>query len=164
MSDNLDQGINVETISNQSGDTLLLADDTSSSDGEVRTYDSYAATVSRGLDKHSEQTSSQDNLHVQQHFIGRDWFITAFEREHFHPDNITPDRPCTAYFTADRFSDSREVFETLKRYNFPPKSIQCLQRRVSGDMLITFASPELKERFIHHSFIEFQDGPVCRQR
>lgn len=26
-------------------------------------------------------------------------------------------------------------------------------------MLITFASPELKERFIRHSFIEFQDGP-----
>lgn len=110
MSDNLDQGVNLETISNQSGDTLLLADDTSSSDGEVLTYDSYAATVSRGLDRHSEQTSSQDNLHVH---------------EHFHLDNITPDRPCTAYFSADRFSDSREVFETLKQYDFLPKSIQC---------------------------------------
>ena len=110
MCDNLDQGVNLETISNQSGDTLLLADENSSFDGEVPTYYSNAATVSRGLDRHSEQTSSQDNLHV---------------REHFHPDNITPDHPCTAYFSADRFSDSREVFETLKRYNFLPKSIQC---------------------------------------
>lgn len=156
MSVHLDQGINVETISNQSGDTELLVDDSDFFDAPE--YESYASRVLRGLNRVGEQESSQNNR-GQQHYVGRDRFVTPFERENFHLDNITPDRPCTAYFSADRFSDSKEVFETLKKYDFPPKSFQCLQRRVSGDMLITFATAELKESFVRHSFIQFHDGP-----
>lgn len=156
MSVHLDQGINVETISKQSGDTELLVDDSDFFDAPE--YESYASRVLRGLNRVGEQESSQNNR-GQQHYVGRDRFVTPFERENFHPDNITPDRPCTGYFSADRFSDSKEVFETLKKYDFPPKSIQCLQRRVSGDMLITFATAELKERFVRHSFLQFHDGP-----
>lgn len=139
MSVVLDQEINVETISNQSGDTLLLVDDTDSSD-EVPV--SYASRVLSSSSRDCEQGSSLDN---QQRYIGRD-------------RSVTPFHPWTAYFSADHFSDSKEVFDTLKKYNFLPKSIQCLQHRAPRVMLITLASAELKERFLRQSFIEFRDG------
>ena len=82
-----------------------------------------------------------------------------FQREHFQEDNITPDRPCTAYFSAGYFSDSKEVFEALKNYGFPAQSIQCLQRHVSGNMLITFTSAEFKEKFVRKVFVQFREGP-----
>ena len=43
-----------------------------------------------------------------------EYFLSSFEREHFHPDNVTPDRPCTAYFQPTTFNDSSAVFGTLK--------------------------------------------------
>lgn len=32
-------------------------------------------------------------------------FLTSFERESFHPDNIMLQRPCTAHFKSDMFAD-----------------------------------------------------------
>ena len=154
----LDQGAAYETISNLSGDTEILADDSEFYDASE--FESCASRLARGLNGVGDQESAPRDEEQQQHYVGQDRFITPFEREHFHPDNITPDRPHTAFFSAGHFSDSKEVFESLKRLNFPPNSIQCLQRRVSGDMIITFATAQLKERFVRLSFIQFQDGPA----
>lgn len=157
MSDHIDDPPHdVGSISNLSGDTELLADDGEYFDAPE--YESYASRVFRSLNNDAEQEFSTEEPQ-QQHYVSSDRFVTPFEREHFHLDNITPDRPRTAYFSAGHYSDSKEVFDTLKKYDFPPKSIQCLQRRVSGDMLITFATVELKEKFVRHSYIQFQDGP-----
>ena len=152
----LDQGINEETLSNLSGDTELLEDDDVALLG-VPEPATYAASASRDLDRDSDQES---DVEQQQQYIGDDRFITPFEREHFLYNDLTPDRPHTGYFSSEYFSDSKEVFDALKKYNCPPKSIQCLQRRVSGDMLITFATAELKEKFVRQSFIQFEEGPA----
>lgn len=33
-------------------------------------------------------------------------FLTSFESENFHPDNVMPEQPCTAHFQSDVFTDS----------------------------------------------------------
>ena len=69
-----------------------------------------------------------------------EYYLTNFERAHFHPENVTPERPCTAYFNSDIFADSNAVFGALKTRGFPGEAIRCLQRKPSSDMLITFAN------------------------
>ena len=36
--------------------------------------------------------------------------LTAFESQHFHHYNVTPDRPCTAYFKTESYVTAKEVF------------------------------------------------------
>lgn len=38
-------------------------------------------------------------------------FLSSFEKEHFHPLNVTPDRPCTAFFRADSQETSKSLFD-----------------------------------------------------
>ena len=40
-------------------------------------------------------------------------YLSSFERTNFHPENVTPDRPCTAYFNLGVFADSNAVFQAL---------------------------------------------------
>ena len=77
-----------------------------------------------------------------------EYYLTNFERANFHPENVTPERPCTAYFNSDIFADSNAVFGALKTQGFPTKAIRCLQRKPSGDMLITFANARVKDAFV----------------
>ena len=74
--------------------------------------------------------------------------LSSFERENFHPDNVTPERPCTAYFQSDVFEDSSAVFDSLKNPGFASSAIRCLQRRPTGEMLITFSSVHVKNAFL----------------
>ena len=47
---------------------------------------------------------------------GRTTTLTEFEREHFHPLNVTPERPCTAYFNVtDNSITTKEIFEALHK-------------------------------------------------
>ena len=155
MSVDLDQGTDVGSIWSLSGDTEVLADDSEFYDASK--FGSCAFRLARGLNGDGEQESALRDEEQQQHYVGQDHIVTPFERKHFHPDNITPHRPHAAFFLP-AISALQKVFESLKKLNFPPKSIQCLQRRVSGDMLITFATAQLKERSVCLSSIQFQDG------
>ena len=58
MSFNEDQGINLETISNQSGDTLLLEDD--SDYVGTAEYETYAAKASRGVKASYEELAERE--------------------------------------------------------------------------------------------------------
>lgn len=145
---NVDLGT-VDGISNASGDTLLLSDDPNA---EVGTY---ASRATRNMTDFSCLT--EDGRLETARYIGRDRRITAFEREHFHSNNITPDRPCTAYFHCGSFADSAAVFDALTRQDFPPQSIRCLQRRPSGEMLITFATSALKDAFVRNNAFRIQN-------
>ena len=84
--------VNVESISNQSADTLLLED------SQAETVNSYAdllrvcETATRAEVTPSSQTDGT--------YLGRGRRFTDLERNHFHEHNITPGQPCTAYFTA----------------------------------------------------------------
>lgn len=74
--------------------------------------------------------------------------LSEFECRHFHQDNVTPDRPCTAFFKSDNFLTSKDVFEALKTEGFASDHVRCLQRKPSGDIYITFKTPEIREAFL----------------
>lgn len=55
--------------------------------------------------------------------------MTTFERYNFHPLNVTPDRPCMAYFTVpDNTTTTKEIFDGLIRDGIPANAVRCLQR------------------------------------
>ena len=83
-----------------------------------------------------------------------EYFLSSVEREHFHPDSVKPDRFCTAYFQSATFNDSSAVFDALKAQGFPESSVRCLQRRPTGEMVITFSSAQVKNSFVRNSIIE----------
>ena len=161
----------LDTISNMSGDTFLLGD---VSDSEVPPSESQNVLLSQSLELPSEsQTAEQqavsapgnssyaaavaDNApRVNENPRGYrgEQYLTRFEKENFHPDNVTPERPCTAYFQASVFADSAAVFDALKTQGFAPSSIRCLQRRPTGEMLITFSSVHMKNAFVEKNSIQ----------
>ena len=67
---------------------------------------------------------------------------------------MTPERPCTAYFQASVFADSAAVFDALKAQGFAASSVRCLQRRPTGEMLITFSSAHMKKAFVEKNSIQ----------
>ena len=79
--------------------------------------------------------------------------LTEFECKHFHQDNVTPDRPCTAFFKSDTFLTAKDVFEALKGEGFVSDHGHCLQRKPSGDIYITFKTPEIREAFLKNDKI-----------
>ena len=155
----------VETISNQSGDTFLLSDvDTDfpsveepavlpsalpvseSSNGPVSNV-SYAAVTAASTPAAAPRVQESRPYR-------NEIFLSSFERANFHPDNVTPERPCTAYFQASVFADSTAVFDALKTQGFAASSVRCLQRRPTGEMLITFSSAHMKKAFVEKNSIE----------
>ena len=129
---------NEDSISNQSGDTFLLTDD------EAGTVNTYADIL-----HHRETTTPTPVTPSSQ---------TDFERNNFNRDNVTPGRPCTAYFSSAYFVDSNAVFDKLVELDFPRESVLCLQRRPSGDMVITFVDQKTKRKFVSRVVIRFWDS------
>ena len=162
---------NDETMSNWSGDTLLL---TPGDDSDLTTFvESHRSntlntisgepTTSRPATYAAAAAQGNSNGHSNGHSSNRpdgyrnEQYLSNFERTHFNPDNVTPDRPCTAYFNSDIFESSDAVFNALKDQNFDARAIRCLQRKPSGDMLISFATPALKKKFVYRNIMQI-DG------
>ena len=59
-----------------------------------------------------------------------------------------PKRPKSAFFTPSRFTSARSVFTALKDAKILSNEIQCLQRKMNGEVVITFSTPAAKERFL----------------
>ena len=74
--------------------------------------------------------------------------LTDFECKHFHQYNVTPERPCTAFFKNDTFLSAKDVFKALKSEAFTSDHVRCLQHKPSGDIYITFKMPEIDEVFL----------------
>lgn len=83
-----------------------------------------------------------------------EYYLLSFEQANLHPDKVTPDRPCTAYFQASVFADSGAAFDALKIQGFAFSSIRCLQRHQTGEMLITFPTVNLKRAFVEKNSIQ----------
>ena len=131
---------NEDSISNLSGDTLLLSDE------EV--VKSYAEIL-----RQHEKSPSRINVPQDKSFLGRGHVVTAFERHHFGLNNITSGRPCTAYFV-----DSKAVFDELEELEIRKESVVCLQRRPSGEVLITFIDEDTKWHFVSYIAVCFRDS------
>jgi len=78
--------------------------------------------------------------------------MSEFEQENFHPLNVTPDRPCTAYFNVgDNLTTTKDIFDALLRDGIPATAVRCLQRQPNGSVLITFSTSEYRDRFLRRS-------------
>lgn len=78
--------------------------------------------------------------------------MSEFERENFHPLNVTPDRPCTAYFNVgDNSTTAKDIFDALLRDGIPATAVRCLQRQPNGSVLITFSTSDYRDRFLRKS-------------
>ena len=78
--------------------------------------------------------------------------MTEFEEANFHPLNVTPDRPCTAYFNVgDNLTTAKDIFDSLLRDGIPATAVRCLQRQPNGSVLITFSTSEYRDRFLRKS-------------
>ena len=172
---------NDETISNQSGDTFLLnsgdeadledfvesnrrtfpafdllnaeaENNASTTPNNVSTTDTNAsyATIA------APRVSVQENTPTRSANYRGEFYLTSFERANFHRENVTPERPCTAYFNSGIFADSNAVFEALRTQGFQTEAIRCLQKKPTGDMLITFASAQLKNAFLEKNVMQIR--------
>ena len=104
----------LDTISNMSGDTLLLED---VSDSEVPPLESQNVLLSERVELPSVELQTAEKQavsvpgnktyvaavpnntpHVNEssRSYRSEHYLSRFEKENFHPDNVTPDRPCTA--------------------------------------------------------------------
>lgn len=77
--------------------------------------------------------------------------LSAFEKENFHQYNVTPDRPCSAFFKTDSYMPAAEIFEALKKDGFRSEYYRCLQRKPNGDIFLTFRTGELRDAFLSRS-------------
>lgn len=62
--------------------------------------------------------------------------------------NDMPKRPRSALFTPSRSTSARSVFDAFKTANIDAAEIQCLQRKMNGEVVVTFNSSAAKEKFV----------------
>ena len=74
--------------------------------------------------------------------------LSDFESKHFHCNNVTPERPCAAFFKTESYVTPKEVFEALKNEGFAADHVRCLQRKPTGEICITFKSQEIRAAFL----------------
>jgi len=124
-----------------------------------RTAETCAQRNARGLVTPEEQAAldaiNNRNLPVPpspiQHRV-----LSAFKREHFHPLNITPDRPCSAFFRASTDFSTRAVIDSFIAKGIPMKEVKCIQRRASGEGMVTFCSVRYCPLFLEESLFSSQ--------
>ena len=63
-------------------------------------------------------------------------------------ENVMPQRPRTAFFTPNKNTSAKSVFEALEQAEIDPAEIACLQRKMNGEVTVTFKSISAKEQFL----------------
>ena len=110
---------NEESASNQSSDTFLLCDDDSLCDNgnndNTSNINTYADILNREHATLTEVTPGS-NTDDEEKYLGHGRTLTKFESSHFDRDNVTPGRPCTAYFSSEHFVDSKAVLINLPNW------------------------------------------------
>ena len=66
------------------------------------------------------------------------------ERARFS-ENVMPQRPRTAFFTPSKMTTAKSVFEALENAEIDATEIACLQRKMIGEVTVTFKSISAKK-------------------
>ena len=74
--------------------------------------------------------------------------------------NVTPDRSLTAFFDVDKDFSSKDIFNSLKEDGIPAMAVKCLQRKPSGEVLITFSDADTCLKLIQRSTLIIRRGNV----
>ena len=62
--------------------------------------------------------------------------------------NSMPQRPKSAFFTPRRTTTARSVFDALVNADIDHTEIHCLQRKLNGEVVVTFKTIAAKEKFL----------------
>ena len=62
--------------------------------------------------------------------------------------NDMPKRPRAALFTPSRSTSARSVFEAWSMAHIDASDIQCMQRKMNSEVVITFKSVDVKDKFL----------------
>ena len=65
-----------------------------------------------------------------------------------YSENVMPQRPRTAFFTPSKNTTAESVFEALEKAEIDATEIACLQRKMNGEVTVTFKSISAKEKFL----------------
>ena len=77
--------------------------------------------------------------------------------------NRLPGRPLTAFFSPQVRLPSCDVLFALQEAGLDGSSVACIQRKASGEILLTFRKAELKERFVRSSVLKVNGSPYAIQ-
>ena len=130
----------LDTVSEKSHHSDGKAEKSYHSDG--KTAPTYSAAAKKNLPEEEcvEEVSFRPS------------YLSDFEKEHFHRDNVMPDRPYTAFFTAPSSAfTTKDIFDALLTDGIPASAVRCLQRSPNGNVLITFASKRFRDLFLRRS-------------
>lgn len=153
----------LDTISYMTGDTLLLED---VSDSEVPPSESQNVLLSQRVELPSVELQPAEKQAVS--VPGKKTYVAAvpnntprvnessrsYRSEHylsrFDKENLMTSHRIVHALPNFRlvFADSGAVFHALETQGFVSSSIRCLQRRRTGEMLITFSSVHMKNAFV----------------
>ena len=79
--------------------------------------------------------------------------LTSFEKEHFSPKNVMPERLCSAYFRTTEDLKFQDVLSAITNSGVPAEEVRCIQyRKVSQfakEIHVTFSSPTFCSRFVN---------------
>lgn len=121
--------------------------------------------VDSGFEVPSYADTVRGNVQVDDVLPTMERELSDFEKEHFHACNVTPDRPCTAFFKSESFIASKDFFDRLEREGFPATSVRCFQRCPNGNNLVTFCNSQTRDRFLQNSSLiprRFHERPRSR--
>ena len=77
--------------------------------------------------------------------------------------NDMPKRPRSALFTPSRSASAHSVFDALSMADIDASDVQCLQRKMNGEVVITFRSSAVKEKFVSLNSITVEGGHYAIQ-
>ena len=121
---------------------------------QAKSDDTYARRTAHGSSENSRGNPngapSDDEEYVPGYSHGQFRRLSDFEKQHFHPLNVTPDRPCSAFFRAAEAS-TKDIFDSLLTDGIPAHSVRCLSRKPTGETLITFSKEEFCVQFLEKS-------------
>ena len=117
-----------------------------------------AASPSRGAtvvdaEMMSTNNAAADDLESDPGFVRNCVRMSAFEKEHYHPKNIMPERPLSAVFAVNQTSENslKDIFHDLQNISVPAHGVRCLQRVSNDHLCITFGKENYRNTFLKKS-------------
>ena len=117
-----------------------------------------AASPSRGAavvdaEMMSTNNAAADDLESDPGFVRNCVRMSAFEKEHYHPNNIMPERPLSAVFAVNQTSENsvNDIFQDLQNIGVPAQGVRCLQRVSNDHFCITFGKENYRNTFLKKS-------------
>lgn len=109
---------------------------------------SYAGCAKKNLPAEEDRDLSTEERDMYHRYLSS----STFEKDNFHPNNIPPERPCSAFFhLPEHFTTLKDIFDALLRDGIPASAVRCLQRLPNDGILVTFSTEDMRNRFLRRS-------------